>query len=122
MIDRSFMREILDGEARFRAMRALPSENKTLDEREAMNLFEVSLFNDAPDPVGKVFCSDLPAARRYIEEQLKARPSEIYTATVWNQDPKTFLCFYMNDRDELFCFMDPMILTRQQAGKLRRGT
>lgn len=86
-----------------------------------MTLFEVSFFNDSPDPVAKVFCSDLPAARRYLEAHLRARRSEVYTATIWNRDLKTFLCFYLNDRDEVFCFMDPMILSREEAAKLRRG-
>jgi len=85
-----------------------------------MTNFEIAFYSELPDPTARVFCQNLEAARFYIRTQLLARRSDVYTATVWNTDPKTFICFYMNDRDELFESTDPWILTRDQAAKLRR--
>ena len=87
-----------------------------------MTNFEIAFYAVPPDPVARVFCRNIEAARSYIRAQLRARRSDVYVATVMNSDPKTFFCYYLDNEGELFESTDQWILTRDQAAKLRRET
>jgi hypothetical protein len=82
------------------------------------DLFELCFFGDLPDAVKRVWCCDLKQARDYAEKEFRLHHPEFYTATVWGKN--VFLCIYLNDLGEVFIKQEPFVLSRRQAGDLRR--
>jgi len=84
-----------------------------------MSLYEISFYSEAQRAIETIFCADMDDARRKIQRRLRERQKGIYTATLWGKNTSTFLCFYINDQDEVFSSVDPLILSKEKAARLR---
>jgi len=83
-------------------------------------LFEICFYSEKPEALFRAFTDDLQRAGDFIEAKLKTREGGVYCATCWNSEPEFFMNYYLSDRDEIFSFKNPIILTRAAAAALRK--
>ena len=88
------------------------------------DLFEIQLFADEIAPVGISYQTTETGARRYVEEKLKERFKNCFSATISSKDPTCWLCAYRIDGhdglEEVIVFTcDPIAYSRSQAQRLR---